>query len=156
MIDYIIYFKDYLRQTVNSQLPQNPYGSLTDDTNQLPYQQTLSIQSKRINPHTQSISHDSKSNLTNEESLYITMNDLATRYEELESLLSQLPEQNRRWILGGIISRAIYSENPVTFINKELGFWRKAKLYDNMLNNASIFLGYDKFRTIEFLKRGIN
>jgi hypothetical protein len=156
VIDYIIYFRDYLRQTVNSQLPQNPYGSLTDDTNQLPYHKTLSIQSKRINSHIQSISHDSKSNLTKEKLLYVTMNDLATRYEELENLLSHLPEQNRRWILGGIISRAIYSENPVTFINKELRSWRKAKLYDNMLNNVSIFLGYDKLRTIEFLKMGIN
>ncbi len=134
---------------------QIPHGSLTVVINQLPYQETPSIQSKHLNQYTKPISHNSKSNLTNENLLYVTMNDLATRYEELENLLSPMPEQNMRWILGGIISRAIYSENPVTFISMELRSWRKAKQNDNMLSNASIFLGFDKLRTIEYLKMGL-
>ena len=68
---------------------------------------------------------------------------------------TQIPQQNMRWIQGGIISRAIYSANPVTFISSELTSWRKAKLHDKMLSNASIFLGFDKLRTMEYLKMGL-
>jgi len=154
-IDHIIYFRDYLRQTAYSQLPQNLHGSLADDITILPYQQPISIQSEHLNPYIRSIMHDSARNPNPKNLLYATLNDLATRYEELENLLSQLPEQKRRYILGSIISRAIYSDNPVTCISKEVRAWRRTKLYDNMLNNVSIFLNYDRQRTIEYLKNGI-
>ena len=82
VLDFVIYFRDYLRQTAYSPLSQIPHGPFTMGINQLPYQETPSIQSKHLNPYARSLSHNSKTNLTNDNLLYVTMNDIATRYEE--------------------------------------------------------------------------
>lgn len=37
----------------------------------------------------------------------------------------------------------------------ELRSLRKSKLYDKMLSSATIFLGFDKLRTMEYLKMGL-
>jgi hypothetical protein len=43
--------------------------------------------------------------------------NLAPKYEEIAHLLSHTPEPNKTQILGGIVSRAVYDDNPVRFIN---------------------------------------
>ena len=45
------------------------------------------------------------------------MNELAPMYEELENLLLNVQEPNRLRILGGIVSQAICSDNPVIFMH---------------------------------------
>jgi hypothetical protein len=83
------------------------------------------------------------------------MDELAPKYEELENLLSYMPEPKRRGILGGIVSRAIYSDNPVAFINTQLKKWRNATVGNRMISNSSVFLGYNEQLTKEYLKMGI-
>jgi hypothetical protein len=83
------------------------------------------------------------------------MFELAPMYEELENLLSNMPEPKRRGILGGIVSQAIYSDNPIVFMNTQLKTWRKATVCNRMINNSSIFLGFNKQSTKDFLKMGI-
>jgi hypothetical protein len=72
------------------------------------------------------------------------MNELAPMYEELENLLSNMPEPNRVRILGSIVSQAIYSNNPVVFMKTQLKTWRNATVCNRMINNSSVFLGYNK------------
>ena len=54
-----------------------------------------------------------------------------------------------------IISRALFSDNPIRFINKQLKDLRKAKFYNKMLDDASVFLGFNKQTTKECLKMGL-
>jgi hypothetical protein len=65
-----------------------------------------------------------------------------------------MPEPNRLGILGGIVSQAIYSDNPIVFMNTQLKTWRKATVCNRMIN-SSIFLGFDKQFTKDYLKMGI-
>ncbi len=83
------------------------------------------------------------------------MNELAPKYEELENLLSPMPEPNRLRILGGIVSQAICSDNPVAFMNTQLKKWRNATICNRMISNSSVFLGMNKQFTKEYLKMGI-
>ena len=83
------------------------------------------------------------------------MNELVPMYEELENLLSNIPEPNRLGILGGIISRAIYSDNPIVFVKTQLKRWRSATVCNRMINNSSVFIGLNKQFTKEYLKMGI-
>ena len=80
------------------------------------------------------------------------MNELVPMYEELENLLSNIPEPNRLGILGGIISRAIYSDNPIVFVKTQLKRWRSATVCNRMINNSSVFIGLNKQFTKEYLK----
>jgi hypothetical protein len=81
--------------------------------------------------------------------------NLAPKYEEIENLLSHTPEPNKTQILGGIVSRAVYDDNPVRFINNKLKEIRKTMFYNNMIYAASVFLGFDQQSTKEHLKKGI-
>ena len=84
-----------------------------------------------------------------------TLDKIAPKYEEIGNLLSHITEQKKSQILGGIISRALYADDPIVFINKQLKDLRKAKFYNRMIDNASVFLGIDKQFTKEYLKRGL-
>ena len=83
------------------------------------------------------------------------LDKIAPKYEEIENLLSHIPEPKKTQILGGIISRAFYADNPIGFINNQLKDLRKAKFYNRMLDDASVFLGFDKQSTKEYLKMGL-
>ena len=116
----------------------NPYRNFyTHNVNGLPFQKRSSFADKR------------------EAMLSNTLDQIAPKYEEMGNLLSHIPEPKKSQILGGIISRAIYADDPIVFINKQLKNWRKAKFYNRMLDNVSLFLGYDKQLTKEYLKRGL-
>ena len=80
---------------------------------------------------------------------------ISPQYEEIGNLLSHVPEPKKRQILGGIISRAFYADDPIRFINKELKDWRKAKFNNKMLDDASAFLCIDKQSTKKYLKMGL-
>ena len=80
---------------------------------------------------------------------------LAPKYEEIEHLLSDTPEPNKTKILGGIVSRAVYDDNPVRFINNKLKELRKTMLYNKMLDAASVFHSSDRQSTKEHLKKEI-
>lgn len=81
--------------------------------------------------------------------------NLAPKYEEIEHLLSNTPEPNKTQILGGLVSRALYNDNPVRFINNKLKELRKTMLYNKMLDAASVFHSSDRQSTKEHLKKGI-
>jgi hypothetical protein len=83
------------------------------------------------------------------------LNKIAPKYEEIGILLSDVPESNKTQILGSIISRALYADDPIEFINKQLKDLRKTKFYNKMLNDESVFLGFNKQSTKEYLKMGL-
>ena len=80
---------------------------------------------------------------------------ISPQYEEIGNLLSHVPEPKKRQILGGIISRAFYADDPIRFINKQLKDWRKAKFNNKMLDDASAFLCIDKQSTKKYFKMGL-
>ncbi len=82
------------------------------------------------------------------------MIELAPKYEEIENLLSHMPEPKRRAILGNIVSLAIGSCNPVAFMNTQLKIWRNATVCKRMIKNASVFLGFKEQFTKEILENG--
>ena len=137
----------------NSQSSLIPNNAL--NFNQLPYQQNRNFQDKRINPHTYTLSNPIDGYTSDEKLLYNIMNELAPMYKELENLLSNMPEPNRLGILGGIVSQSIYSDNPVVFMNTQLKTWRNATVCNRMISNSSVFFGYNKQLTKEYLKMGI-
>ena len=83
------------------------------------------------------------------------LNKIAPKYEEIGNLLSDVPESNKTQILGGIISRALYADDPIEFINKQLKDLRKARFYNKMLNDALSFQVFNKQSTKEYLKMGL-
>ncbi len=153
IFESVIHFRGYLMNKPNSQSSFIPTNAL--NFNQLPYQQNRNFQDKRINPHTDTLSKPIDGYTSDEKLLYYTMNELVPMYEELENLLSNIPEPNRLGILGGIISRAIYSDNPIVFMNTQLKRWRSATVCNRMINNSSVFIGFNKQFTKEYLKMGI-
>jgi hypothetical protein len=99
---------------------------------------------------------DTKNDFTKrEELLSNTLDKIAPKYEEIRNLLSHIPEPKKTQILGGIISNAFYADNPIRYINNQLKNLRKAKFYNRMLDDASVFLGFDKQSTKEYLKMGL-
>ena len=84
-----------------------------------------------------------------------TLDKISPQYEEIGNLLSHVPEPKKTQILGSIISRALYADDPIRFINKELKDWRKAKFYNRMLYDASVFLNFNIQSTKEYLKIGL-
>ena len=84
-----------------------------------------------------------------------TLDKIAPKYEEIKNLLSNMPEPDKTQMLGNIISRACYADNPIRYINNQLKDLRKVKLYNRMLDDASVFLGFDKQSTKEYLKMGL-
>ena len=80
-----------------------------------------------------------------------TLDKIAPKYEEIGNLLSHVPEPKKTQMLGNIISRAVCDDSPIGYINKQLKDYRKAKFYNKMLDDASVFLGFDKQSTKEYL-----
>jgi hypothetical protein len=93
--------------------------------------------------------------LQNEKSCYQILDRIAPKYEEIKNLLLHIPEPQKAQILGGLISNALFSDDPIRFINNQLKGFRKARFYDIMLDNVSVFLGFDKQTTREYLKMGL-
>jgi hypothetical protein len=129
--------------------------------NQLPYQENLFFHDKSttipsIDPDLRPTKEDTMNDFTKREMLLSnTLDKITPKYEEIRNLLLDIPEPTKTHILGGIISRALYADNPIRFINNQLKDLRKAKFYNKMLDDASIFLGFDKQSTKEYLKMGL-
>ena len=132
-----------------------------NNNNQLSDQENLLLQDKlipRIEPYRRRTTKEDTTadDFTKREILLSNMLDkIAPKYEEIRNLLSHIPEPNKTRILGGIISSALYADNPIRYINNQLKDLRKTKFYNMMLNDASIFLGFDKQSTKEYLKMGL-
>ena len=96
-----------------------------------------------------------KDDFTKEEMLLSNLLiNLVPKYEEIENLLSQMPETDKTQILGGIVSRALYDDNPIRYINKRLKELRKTMFYKKIRDISSVFLGVDKKSTKELLIKG--
>jgi len=158
LFDSIISFREYLLTTTTTD--SNPNESFyLHNVNELPYQKRLFFRDKSTNfnlhPHLSS-TPDPLDDFTKREMMLTDILDkIAPKYEEIGNLLSHVPEPKKTQILGGIISRALYDDNPIRFINKQLKDLRKAKFYNKMLYDASVFLGFNKQATIEHLKMGL-
>ena len=157
LFDSIISFREYLLTTNRD---SNPNGSFyLHNVNELPYQKRLFFPDKSTNlnlhPHLSS-TPDPIDDFTKREMMLTDILDkIAPKYEEIGNLLSHVPEPKKTQILGSIISRTLYNDNPIRFINKELKDWRKAKFYNKMLDDACVFLGFNKQSTKEYLKMGL-
>ena len=149
-------------------LPTNPnVYSYKIYNNQLPDQENLFFQdkSKTIIPtsigppdlrsSTQAEEDTTDDFIKREMLLSNTLDKTAPKYEEIKNLLSHILEPDKTQILGGIISRALYADNPIGYINNQLKDLRKAKLYSRMLDDASVFLGTNRQSTKEYLKMGL-
>ena len=138
----------------------NPNGSFySHNVNEVPYQKRLFFQDKSTNfnlhPHL-SLTPDPIDDFTKREiMLSNTLDKIAPQYEQIGNLLSHIPDPQKTKILGGIISRALVSDNPIKFINIQLKNLRKAKFYNKMLYDASVFLGFNQQSTKEYLKMGL-
>ena len=169
--DSIISFREYLTMTTMTTtktyptFPTNPnVYSYKINNNLLPNQENLFFQDKStttiptsIGPDLRSTTQeDTKDDFTKREMLLSnTLYKIAPKYEEIKNLLSPIPEPDKTQILGGIISRAFYADNTIRYINNQLKDLRKAKLYSRMIDDASVFLGFDKQSTKEYLKMGL-
>ena len=69
------------------------------------------------------------------------LDEIAPQYQQLENLLSHVPQPNRAFILGPILNMALASENPIAFINNQLDEFRRAKTRNRMLDDISASLG---------------
>jgi hypothetical protein len=157
LFDSIISFREYLLTTTTASNPNRNF--YLHNVNELPYQKRLFFQDKSTNfnlhPHLSSTSDPIDDSTKKEMMLSNTIEKISPQYEEIGNLLSHFPEPKKTQIRGGIISRALVSDNPIKFINNQLKDLRKAKFYNKMLDDASIFLGFDKQRTKEYLKMGL-
>ena len=156
LFDSIISFREYLLTTTTN---SNPNESFYFNVNELPYQKRLFFRDKSTNfnlhPHLSS-TPDPIDDFTKREMMLTDILDkIAPQYEQIGNILSHVPEPQKTQILGSIISRALVSDNPVIFINKQLKDWRKAKFYNKMLDDASVFLGFNKQLTKEYFKMGL-
>ena len=136
---------------------QNVYSY---NNNHLSHQENLFFQDKStpipsIDPNLLS-TQTTKDDFTKVEMLLSNiLINIAPKYEEIENLLSHISEPNKTQILGGIVSKAVYDDNPFRYINNKLKELRKTMFYNKMLDAASVFLGSDKQSTKEYLKKGI-
>lgn len=157
LFDSIISFREYLLRTTRD---SNPNGSFySHNVNELPYQKRLFFPNKSTNfnlhPHLSSTPDPIDEFTKREIMLSNTLDKIAPKYEEIGNLLSHVPEPQKTCFLGGIISIAIVSDNPIKFITSQLKDLRKAKLHNKMLDDASVFLGFNKQSTKEYLKMGL-
>jgi hypothetical protein len=139
-------------------------SQINNNNNQLPYQENLDLNDKstpipRIGPYWRLSEQQEEDDdiivddfKKREKLLSNTIDKLTPKYEEIRNLLSHLPEQKKTQILGGLINDALVSDNPLRYINNKLKEIRKAKFYNMMLDDASVFLGFNKHTTKEYLK----
>ena len=156
MFESIISFSEYLMTTTGSNPNRDFY---THNVNELPYPKHLFSQNKSTNsgihPHLRSTTDHIDDFKKREMMLSNTLEKISPQYEEIGNLLSHVPEPKKTQILGSIISRALYADDPIRFVNKELKDWRKAKFYNRMLYDASVFLNSNIQSTKEYLKIGL-
>ncbi|MGE0242635.1 MAG: hypothetical protein AB7F53_04640 [Nitrososphaeraceae archaeon] len=163
--DSIIPFRDYMSLTATTKM--YPYLSNQDissskiNSNQIPYQNSF-FQFKPLtvpnnvdshHGHTLKEGNTVDDSTKREKLLSDILDKIAPKYEEIENMLSHLPEPKKKSVLGGIVCRAIISDNPVRLLNNFIRDLRKAKFHNVMLANASIFLGSNKQTTKEYLKK---
>jgi hypothetical protein len=157
IFDSIISFREYLLTTTTDSNPNRSFYS--HNVNELPYQKRLFFHDKStkssLYPHLRSTPDPIDDFTKKEMMLSNILNKIAPKYEEIGNLLSHVPESEKTQILGSIISRALYADDPIEFINKQLKDLRKANFYNKMLNDASVFLGFNKQSTKEYLKMGL-
>jgi hypothetical protein len=172
MFDSIIPFAEYSLMTTTTirTCPKfsNP-NVYPYNINQLPYPEDLLFQNKSSSSTTTIPSipppfflrpkqeKDTKVDVFTKREMLLsnTLDKIAPKYEEIKNLLSPMHEPDKTQILGGIISRAFYADNTIRYINNQLKDLRKAKLYSRMIDDASVFLGFDKQSTKEYLKMGL-
>ena len=163
IFDFIISFREYLTMTTTMTYPTLPNQNISSYkiNNQFPYQENFVFQDKSTtipspHPDLRSTQEDTIDDFTKREMMLTNILDkIAPQYVEIGNLLSHIPEPKKTQILGGILSRALYADDPIRFVNIQLKDLRKAKFYNTMLNDASVFLGFDKQSTKEYLKMGL-
>ena len=161
IFDSIISFREYLTMTTTNTYPTLPNQKVYSyNNNHLPYQENLFFQDKSTtipstDPDLRSTQTTKDDFTKGEMMLSNILINIAPKYEEIENLLSQMPETDKTQILGGIVSRALYDDNPIGYVNNKLKEFRKTNFYNKMLNDASVFLGFDKQSTKEFLIKGL-
>lgn len=117
-------------------------------TNQITYQKNLSFKEKTnslfYTNFKISSSNSNEDYMDKEIRLFDTLDKLAPHYQQLENLLSHLPQSNRASILGPILNTALNDENPIAFINSQLEGFRRARTRNRMLDDISKSYGWDK------------
>lgn len=157
MIYSVILFREYLASKGNSKLLRLP-DKYSENAKQIPYAKNLFFQAKTnplLEPQFKSSMDPIEDYLDKEILLDDKLHEVAPQYQQLENLLSHIPEPNRRSILGSILTRALNSESPVAFIHNQLERFRWAKTRNRMLDDISASLGFNKNITKEFLKMGL-
>ena len=115
--DSIISYREYLMTTITD---SNPYRNFyTHNVNELRFQKRLFFPDETTNSslHLYARSRqDSIDDFTKRETMLSnTLDKIAPKYEEIGNLLSHIPEPKKSQILGGIISRALYADDPIVF-----------------------------------------
>jgi hypothetical protein len=153
----VILFKEYLASKGNSKFLRL-LDKYSENANHITYPKNLFFQAKTnplLEPQFKSSIDPIEDYLDKEILLADKLHELAPQYQQLENLLSHIPEPNRRSILGSILTRALNSESPDAFIHNQLEGFRRAKTRNRMLDDISASLGFDKNMTKEFLKMGL-
>lgn len=91
-------------------------------------------------------------NLNPEVLLYKVLSSIAPKYQQLRNLLSNIPEQDKKKILSTILLRAFQSDDPITFISKELEWLAKIKIGNDMINDLSHTFELDRNIIKKFLE----
>lgn len=171
LYDSIIPFREYMINTSNISLILPPNHNdyqyeINNNSDQLPFQENMCSNQNRTTTNYEKRSYWHRSITQQEDTiedeftkkeelLSNTLDRLAPKYEEIKNLLSHLPEPTKTQMIGGFLSNALISDNPIRFINNQLKDLRKAKFQHMMLNDVSVFLGFDKRTTKEYLKMGL-
>jgi len=153
---YITLFREYLGNTRHNSLLRLPDEYSSADAGQITYQQDSFFKAKKnliLEPQLDTSMDPMEDYLDNDILLYDKLDELTSHYKQLENLFSHVPEYQRRLILGDILTRALYSQNPVTFIHTELEWFQNAKSRIKMLDDISLSCGINRNLTKELSKR---
>ena len=157
MLECVILFREYLANKENNRFLQLS-DIYSENTYQIPYQKNLSFQEK-INPLLETKYkiplYPIQDYLDKEILLYDKLDKIVPQYQQLENLLSHVPQPNRAALLGPILTNALNSENPIAYINNQLDEFRKAKTRNRMLDDISASLGLNKNITKVYLSMGL-
>ena len=122
----VILFREYLANKGNNIFLQRS-DIYSENSYQLHYQKNLSFPEK-INPLLETKYkrplYSSADYLDKEILLYDKLDKIVPQYQQLENLLSHLPQPKRASFLGPILNDALNSENPTAFINNQLDEFR--------------------------------
>ena len=81
-----------------------------------------------------------------------SLDQLALKYEEMQSMFGDMPEPARTNLIGQTLSSAIQSNNPIETMSKKVTDLRRAKTRAMMLNDLARYYGIDTTTAKEFLK----